>query len=69
VCVLGLVLVESAPECPGVAVSSVAAGVGDDGAAELPEHPHQVIEQPLMCAMIYACAIGCRLIGLFHKLA
>src|SRR5712672_2296142 len=32
---LGAVLVVSAPECPGVAVGLVAAGVGDNGAAEL----------------------------------
>jgi hypothetical protein len=31
--------------------------------------PHQVIEQPLVRVMIYAGASGCRLIGLFHKLA
>jgi len=32
---LGLVLVVTAPSCPGAAVGLVAAGLGDDGAAEL----------------------------------
>ena len=34
---LGVVLVASAPQRPGVSVGLVAAGVGDDGPAELPE--------------------------------
>ena len=33
----GAVLVAASPECPGVAMRFVAAGLGDDGAAELPE--------------------------------